>query len=505
MSDLKELETIVESLSKGEGPTEENYKKLISSVDNASDVDSKKLLAQNISKFFEKFPSTGKEGLEAEMKLLGDEDVSVRSFAVRGIFDFVSVSPSSVIMTLVPLVHSEDGQVATMAKTNFRQHLPKSDRVFLTAFNQTMHEPERTCDEKNEMVRILTDYMEFDADRKDYLLSAVDTALEADTVNGIKLMRRYPQLFSPKERDDRINTFFNSLFLKLNSEEQEVFQNAVEHILIPSISSIPLKEGTAGQRLFVIIAEQVLPRILTIEEKYQSIAIRLIADQARFANDNGIQELVPSIYEHLFCKIGAELKNLFIVEPVLFLINTLSKRAPSLMIDQFGVQFTSDGTKRTISEEKKETIRRVTDFIKEDADPQIKVYEQELEKASEEEKKKKTKQTEKFTEAANNCLVFAAWLSSKNPSAEKKPKNPSWGKSRDKKPAQQQPKSNYKSSNFRNDREYGYGDRRGGRGGRGGYGGRGGFGGRGGGRGGFGGRGRRNFNEEEIDGPGDLE
>ena len=459
MVEKQQLETIVNELTKSANPSEEGFKTLLESC-NSEDDEIKQYLAQHISHFVSKIPSLATEALEAQLKLADDQNVSVRSFGIRNLFEFASIDPTKVVMKLISIFQDCEGQICTVIKSNFRQNLQNSNHVFLNSFITVLKGKNRTNEEKNTMVKILLDYVEFSAETKEQLIAAIDSSLEADTVYAVKLIRKYSQNLSPKERDDRINTFLNDLYIKLSKEDEESYINAIHHIFNPAGASIPFREGTAGQRLFSIISEQIFPRLFLLDDKTQTISMRIIADDSRFANETAVKELIPSLYEHIFKKIGTYFKSVFVIEPILFMMNTLVKAEPYMMSDVFGVVFISDGTTKSFDDSKKSLVSVVTNFIQNEVNHQIDSSKKDANEASEEEKNKLTKLADAVEKSANNCYEFSIWLSSKTPMSEKKPKIPSWSKNKESK-AKQNPQPKYRQTNFRNDRNTRYKSNRG--------------------------------------------
>ena len=450
MVEKKQLETIVNELTKSANPSEEGFNTLLESC-NSEDAEIRQYLAQHISHFISKIPSLAEEALEAQLKLADDSEDSVKSFGIRNLFEYSSVNPEKVVMKLISILQNCEGIITTVIKSNFRQNLANSNHVFLDSFITVLKDKSRTDEEKNTMVKILMDYFEFSAETKEQLITAIDASLDADTVYAVKLIRKYSANLSPKERDDRINRFLNDLYIKLSKDDEESYINAMHHIFNPACASIPFREGTAGQRLFSIIAEQVFPKLYLLDDKTQTISLRIIADDSRFANETSVKELIPSLYENVFKQIGTYFKSVFVIEPILFMMNTLVKAAPYMMTEVFGIVFISDGVTKPSDDSKKSLISVVISFIQNEVNHQIDSSKKDANEAPEEEKKKLTNLADAVEKSANNCYEFSLWLSSKTPMTEKKPKMPSWSKNKENK-AKQNPQPKYRKTNFRNDR-----------------------------------------------------
>ena len=459
MEEIKQLENLVNDLTKSANPSEKDFETLISSA-NSEDIEIKKYVAQHLSHFVSKLPNLAQKALDAQIKLAQNEEQSVKSFGIRNLFEFSQIDPEQVVSKLIDILQNSEGSIMTVIKSNFRQNLQNANHIFLKSFVSVLKDKSRTTEEKNTMVKILLDYAEFNADTKEQLIATIDASLEADTVYAIKLIRKYSTNLSPKERDDRITTFLNELYIKLTKDDEESYVNAMLHIFNPSVSSIPFREGTAGQRLFSIIAECVFPKLYTLDDKTQTTSMRLIADACRFANENSVKEIIPSLYNNIFVKIGIYFKSVFVIEPILFLMNTLVKAAPYQMSDEFGVIFVQDGTVKSIDDSKKSQITVVTTFIQNEVNLQIDKSKSNANEAPEEEKKKLTSLADAIEKSANNCYEFTLWLTSKTPMTAKKPKIPSWSKNKEKK-AKQTPQPKHRQTNYRNGRDTGYGRNRG--------------------------------------------
>ncbi|KAH0795614.1 apoptosis inhibitor 5-like protein API5 isoform X1 [Histomonas meleagridis] len=311
-----------EKMGGTDSPAENDFKLLLAGASAKSDIQVRRLSAQLIPRFAEKFPKQINVAVSSMVELSKDDDDNVRLTAIKGIVKFYNDDKAAVISVLLNALGDTNEKIVEFVEPVVIERL-ETDEEFKSIFSKSLSKlkPESQC----KMVGYIRDKIKFTEETVPELLEVIQIALKSCVVEGLRLYGKNKKLISEEQSQPLIDELLELLDNSLESNFDEVVNNLMVQILhfTRTIGNY------STTKLLNILTKRVMPKYESLPIEVKIAVIQKIADVAR---DVEGEELINEVYNRVFLKLPKstdEAVNFTLAEATLFAFYRLAQKFSS--------------------------------------------------------------------------------------------------------------------------------------------------------------------------------
>lgn len=355
---LETLNATADTLRTAETPSVSDFELIL--LGAKGDIPVRQLAVQYIPRFASKFPELTDKAIDTLITLCGDDDATIRKYAIRGIKDLPY--SEKVAVALFDALGDPDKFVCEVAEQAVAQQFNNPD--FQSKFYEKLGSRDPQAQAK--MVSIIKENTKFTEETVDQLITLIKGAFSSATLQGLDLMEKNLKLLKEEQRDELASELIDRLDTSLGTNFTEVCDNLLETIFARSRT---LGEN-ASKRLVGILSEKVLPRFDELSPSVKIAVTKKVFSLSKFTET---PDILKALYENVFLHFPTaesenKKANAAVVEACLAAIYRLFTRFHTAAVEIIGIPIVRTGQPSELEghepdEEKQKQFRDRLSFL----------------------------------------------------------------------------------------------------------------------------------------------